>query len=278
MSALICHQLIIAGTYDGRFRSQHNTCNCILTSHDNNSLFPAHQSQTKYFRKTFRQMYLWPHQLQKTNDKNTTLSTAFEFLQESEGVAWGSPGERCTDSKLTCENPSWPWKEKLVFFPRMLEIDLANKIYCVLVSKRKQKQSQQVSVWLPTTFLKGKRVGVSRSSFSPSSNAIMGRPGLCSQRHYLFKKFKVFGQQMLSIFFSFSLLKWPRVHACFLHREVISRFQLASRHQKGSIWHSLSLSSTSFQKLDAQFPCVAFRVWDQSMLPRDYPSLCACVS
>ena len=31
-----------------------------------NSLFPAHQSQTKYFRKTFRQMYLWPHQLQKT--------------------------------------------------------------------------------------------------------------------------------------------------------------------------------------------------------------------
>ena len=30
-----------------------------------NSLFPAHQSQTKYFRKTFRQIYLWPHQLQK---------------------------------------------------------------------------------------------------------------------------------------------------------------------------------------------------------------------
>ena len=38
-----------------------------------NSLFPAHQSQTKYFRKTFRQMYLWPHQLQKTNDKKSNL-------------------------------------------------------------------------------------------------------------------------------------------------------------------------------------------------------------
>ena len=30
-----------------------------------NFVFPAHQSQTKYFRKTFRQMYLWAHQLQK---------------------------------------------------------------------------------------------------------------------------------------------------------------------------------------------------------------------
>ena len=39
----------------------------------NNSLFPAHQSQTKYFRKTFRQMFLWPHQLQKTNDKKSNL-------------------------------------------------------------------------------------------------------------------------------------------------------------------------------------------------------------
>ena len=29
-----------------------------------NSLFPAHQSQTKDFRQTFRQIYLWPHQLQ----------------------------------------------------------------------------------------------------------------------------------------------------------------------------------------------------------------------
>ena len=38
-----------------------------------NSLFPAHQSQTKYFRKTFRQMFLWPHQLQKTNDKKSNL-------------------------------------------------------------------------------------------------------------------------------------------------------------------------------------------------------------
>ena len=38
-----------------------------------NSLFPAHQSQTKYFRQTFRQMYLWPHQLQKTNDKKSNL-------------------------------------------------------------------------------------------------------------------------------------------------------------------------------------------------------------
>ena len=28
---------------------------------------------TKYFRKTFRQMYLWPHQLQKTNDKKSNL-------------------------------------------------------------------------------------------------------------------------------------------------------------------------------------------------------------
>ena len=42
---------------------------------DHNSLFPAHQSQTKYFRKTFRQMFLWPHQLQKkkTNDKKSNL-------------------------------------------------------------------------------------------------------------------------------------------------------------------------------------------------------------
>ena len=40
---------------------------------DHNSLFPAHQSQTKYFRKTFRQMFLWPHQLQKTNDKKGNL-------------------------------------------------------------------------------------------------------------------------------------------------------------------------------------------------------------
>ena len=38
-----------------------------------NSLFPAHQSQTKYFRKTFRQMFLWPHQFQKTNDKKSNL-------------------------------------------------------------------------------------------------------------------------------------------------------------------------------------------------------------
>ena len=40
---------------------------------NHNSLFPAHQSQTKYFRKTFRQMFLWPHQLQKTNDKKSNL-------------------------------------------------------------------------------------------------------------------------------------------------------------------------------------------------------------
>ena len=42
-------------------------------NNNNNSVFPAHQSQTKYFRKTFRQMYLWPHQLQKTNDKKSNL-------------------------------------------------------------------------------------------------------------------------------------------------------------------------------------------------------------
>ena len=35
-----------------------------------NSLFPAHQSQTKYFSQTFCQIYLWPHQLQKRIDKN----------------------------------------------------------------------------------------------------------------------------------------------------------------------------------------------------------------
>ena len=34
-----------------------------------NSLFPAHQSQTKYFSQTFRQICLWPHQLQKSVTK-----------------------------------------------------------------------------------------------------------------------------------------------------------------------------------------------------------------
>ena len=34
------------------------------------SLLPAHQSQTKYFRQTFRQIYLWPHQLQKRMTKS----------------------------------------------------------------------------------------------------------------------------------------------------------------------------------------------------------------
>ena len=36
---------------------------------------PSHQSQTKDFRQTFRQIYLWPHQLQKrmTRDSNFLL-------------------------------------------------------------------------------------------------------------------------------------------------------------------------------------------------------------
>ena len=60
------------------------------------SSFPAHQSQTKYFRKTFRQMYLWPHQLQKKKKKkrmtksqcNLTLgysNTAFRRLEGDGG-------------------------------------------------------------------------------------------------------------------------------------------------------------------------------------------------
>ena len=35
------------------------------------------KSQTKYLRKTFRQMYLWPHQLQKTNDKSSNQFAAW---------------------------------------------------------------------------------------------------------------------------------------------------------------------------------------------------------
>ena len=41
-----------------------------------NSLFPAHQSQTKYFSQTFHQIYLWPHQLQKRIDKNSNSRSA----------------------------------------------------------------------------------------------------------------------------------------------------------------------------------------------------------
>ena len=47
-----------------------------------NSLFPAHQSQTKYFRQTFRQIYLWPHQLQKRMTKTVTFAAGKTWTGE----------------------------------------------------------------------------------------------------------------------------------------------------------------------------------------------------
>ena len=42
------------------------------------SLFPAHQSQTKYFGQRFHQICLWPHQLQKRIDKNRSPFAAWK--------------------------------------------------------------------------------------------------------------------------------------------------------------------------------------------------------
>ena len=48
-----------------RFTVQYSSCI---------SLFPAHQSQKKYFRKTFRQIYLQPHQLRNEWIKTVTFA------------------------------------------------------------------------------------------------------------------------------------------------------------------------------------------------------------
>ena len=45
-----------------------------LLGFHHNSLFQVHQSQTKYFRLTFRQIYLWPHHLQKPMTKTDTFA------------------------------------------------------------------------------------------------------------------------------------------------------------------------------------------------------------
>ena len=96
MSAVICHQLIIAGTDDGRFTSQHNTCNYILTSDD--------------------------------------FVYCLRILTRERGCCLRFTRRKLHWLKTYFRKPKLAiWKEKLVFFPRMLEIDMANKIYCVLV-------------------------------------------------------------------------------------------------------------------------------------------------
>ena len=81
----------------------------------NNSLFPAHQSLTKYFRKTFRQMYLWPHQLQKTNDKKSNLCCMKNFVWDwwagNKELLWKPSQDRlkviCVLFQVQCCQP-WP--------------------------------------------------------------------------------------------------------------------------------------------------------------------------
>ena len=62
---------VLGGSY-GFIRYVGNLLMNNLLSH--NSLFPAHQSQTNIFRQTFRQIYFWPHQLQKRMPKTVTFA------------------------------------------------------------------------------------------------------------------------------------------------------------------------------------------------------------
>ena len=86
-----------------------------------NSFFPAHQSQTKYFRQTFRQIYLWPHQLQKRMTKTVTFNLLHEKRERSTDATATSNLKTVRANFLTKLHRTWVWwtrtkKKKLYQF------------------------------------------------------------------------------------------------------------------------------------------------------------------
>ena len=106
-----------------------------------NSLFPAHQSQTKYFRKTFRQMYLWPHQLQKTNDKKSNLC-----CMKKRDCSTDANMKTVRANFLTRLHRTWVWWTRTKKRKLLLHVNSRNSIRCltrpVCVDRRLQFQAR----------------------------------------------------------------------------------------------------------------------------------------